>query len=311
MGWEAFKAGIRYSVRYPQVVLAFYAVSLASGIFLAAVSGLALLGPAHRTAIQEVADGIDAWLVVELLLSPLSQGQLTGAQASLPGSVQQVLLIVFITLVLMPLVAWLPSSFLYGGTLSTYIDAPSKFQWTVFLRNCWRWWGRFLLFGFIQGVLGIVLIGLVSALILVLASVFGAQILWIGLIVGILVAIAWLAWMDFSRLMLIATSNGNLFRAMSQGFAFTLRHTLAWLGLYGLVFGLLAAVNILYRGIILPALPLSAWPLVFIVQQSFIFLRLWSRSVRLAGGAALIQSQWSREADLVTTPVAEQEIIKA
>jgi len=49
----------------------------------------------------------------------------------------------------------------------------------------------------------------------------------------------------------------------------------------------------------MPHLPLDWWPLVLLVQQTFILGRLWARLVRLAGGVALYQGLVDRVASRI------------
>ena len=84
-GWSALLRGISLVRRYPQPWLLLFGANLLSALPLAALPALVLgSGLAQRPAIQDVADGLDAWLVVESGLSSLVQVALE-AQPPAPG----------------------------------------------------------------------------------------------------------------------------------------------------------------------------------------------------------------------------------
>jgi hypothetical protein len=281
-GWIAFRNGLTRSVRYPQVLLAAYIVNLLTGLLLVIIPALSLVGPAHLTAIKDAANGIDAWLVEEIMGASTTYSILQEVPAEPPPWLQQGLLIALFTLLAIPALAWLPSSFMGGGILLTFVEAPESFSWRRFLWGGWHWFGAFLL---INSILGIVTYLLITALltgIVQAISAAGAWVNWVTLPLSMLIIVPWLAVIEYTRLFAVSDNTRNIFKTFGKAFALIFRRPLALMGLYGLSLLLLAVIHLIFRGLLLK-LPLDWWPLIFVVTQAFILARLWARMVRWAG----------------------------
>jgi hypothetical protein len=101
-------------------------------LLLAALPALGLAtGLGHRPAIRQAADGVDAWLVIETLMSPLADAALGagGTEPRASRGMQQATLLGLATAAVLPLLAWLPAAFLSGGVLLTYAEAPARLEW--------------------------------------------------------------------------------------------------------------------------------------------------------------------------------------
>lgn len=282
-GWQAFRNGLARSIRYPQVLLIAYLLNLLTGLLLMVIPALVLVAPAHRTAVQDAANGIDMWLVEEVLEAPATYSILQGLPAVEPPFwLQQGFLVGALTLLAIPILAWLPASFLRGGILLAYVEAPQPFSWKRFWWGCWHWFGAFLLINLILGgvtfLLALVLvIGVISAM-----AAAGTQINWVTLPLTVLIIVPWLAILDYTHLLAVAGQTRNVFKAFGKAFVLIFRRPLALIGLYGLSVLLLVLVHLVF-GNLLPILPQVWWPLVFVVTQAFIVARLWARMVRWAG----------------------------
>lgn len=292
--WQAFRIGLARAVHYWPVWILLFGVSLLSALLLAALPALSLASsPGHRPAIREVADGVDAWLVIEALMSPSTTASIEGREGppELTDSLQQALLLGLLTAGGLPFLAWIPAAFLSGGLLLIYAHAPEPFYWRRFLWGCWHWFGAFLLLGVIQGSLsGLILIATVVALADAIA-VEGRILSWVLVLMLVLAAMFWLVLMEFARIVAVVVGTRNVIRAIGGAVRFLFRRPLQVAVLYGLTFLLSGLVHLLYRLGLMPYLPLDWWPLVLLVQQTFILARLGARLVRLAGGVALIS--WS------------------
>jgi apolipoprotein N-acyltransferase len=295
-GWQAFRRGLSLSLRCQQVVLLLFAVNLLSALLLAILPALALASSlGHLPAIREAADGVDAWFVLESMMSPLTSVALEQDPAE--AGLGQAALLGLLIAGILPLLAWLPATFLNGGLLLTYVEAvrrkaqgqdPLPFRLRRFLWGCWHWWGAFLLLGVIQGF-AFALIVLPSIIVGVLAvSAVGYWLAWVVLpLLGLLVVLG-LVLVEWIRILAVVTGTRNLFRAFGQAVRFVFRHLLPVTGLYGLSLLLVAVLHAVYRLGLMPVLPLDWWPLVLLVQQTFILARLLTRVARLAGGVVLI-----------------------
>jgi len=291
-GWSAFRTGLSHALRYRWVLLILFAANLLSALLLAVLPALGLATEfGHRPAIREAADGVDAWLVIETLMSPVSVLALAeeGIQPQLTPGMQQATLLVLFTTVLLPLLAWLPSAFLSGGLLLTYAEVPQRFHWRRFLWGCWHWFGAFLLLGAVQGGAFVVLFGLVIVAAVAAITAVGGWLAWIVIPLLALVAVLWLMLMECTRIAAIVGEMRNVARAFGGAVRFAFRNFLPVAGLYGLALLLLGALHALYYWGLTPHLSLGCWPLVLVVQQAFILARLWARLVRLAGGVTLYQ----------------------
>jgi hypothetical protein len=281
-GWHALLRGISLVRRHRQVWLLLFGANLVSALLLAALPALALVsGLAQRPVVQDVADGMDAWFVLESALSAPAASAL-GAELGTgggPGGVVAVLLL----LAGLPLAAWLPPAFLEGGLLHTFLQA-GPFRWRAFLRACWHWWGLFFLLAAAQGLATIFLLAPA-----VIAAAVAGPVAWIALPVLALAAVLGLALMEYTRILAVARDTRNPFRAFGLAARFVFGRRAAVAGLYALSLGMVALLHAVYRLGLMPLLPLNLWLLVLVVQQSFILLRLGTRLVRLAGAAALLR----------------------
>ncbi|MGD2205721.1 MAG: hypothetical protein PVH17_02980 [Anaerolineae bacterium] len=290
-GWRAFRTGLGRTLRYPQVWLLLFAANLFSALLLAILPALGLAaGLGHRPAIYDAADGVDAWYVIETLMTPLSSGALTGAETMPePGGLGQDFRLTLLLILSLPLVAWVPSAFLSGGLLLTYVETPQHFRWRRFLWGCWHWWGAFLLLGVVQGVVSVVALGPILAVAVGIVAAAGRWLAWIIIPSLAIVTALGLALMECTRAFAVIDGTRNVLHAFGKAIRLVFRRPLPVGGLYGLSFLMAGLLHVLFRLGLMPVVPLEWWPLVLFIQQAFILLRLGTRFARLAGGVALIQ----------------------
>lgn len=285
-GWTAFRTGLSRAARHWRLLAILFAVNLASGLLLAALPALGLadwLG--RRPAIREAADGMDAWLVIETLMAPLNETALGGEGAS---RVQQAFVVGLLTVIALPLLAWLPSTFLSGGVLLIAAESPEPFRFRRFLWGCWHWFGPFLLLGVAQGIVSLLWI---APIVMAVAAIAAAGWLaWVALPLLALAAGFWLALWESTRTAAVVGEIRNIPRAFGRAARFVWRAKPALAVLYGLALLLLGLLHALTRGVVDPHLVLVGWPLALAVRQAFILARLWARLVRLAGNVALYKS---------------------
>ena len=291
--WDAFRSGLARVVRYRWVWLTLFAVNVASALLLAALPALGLAaGFGHRPAIRQAADGVDAWLVIETLFSPLADGMLGQGVSTPTPPVQggaQASMLALATAAALPLLAWLPTAFVSGGVLLTYAEAPQRFRWRRFLWGCWHWWGAFLLLGAAQGIASLALfVPLIGAAVAAIAA--AGWLAWAVVPLLVLVTALWLALTETTRIVAVAEGTRNVARAFVQAVRFVFRNFSSVAGLYGLALLLLGLLHALFRWGVLAHLPLAWWLLVLFLQQTFVLARLGARLVRLAGGVALVQA---------------------
>lgn len=300
-GWRALLRGISLVLRYPQTWLLLFVANLLPALLLAALPALTLASDlARRPVIQDAADGVDAWLVLESSMAGLAQMAL-GAPVEASGSPWGVLGVLFL-LAGLPLAAWLLPAFLEGGVLHTFLQAGS-FRWRAFLRACWHWWGVFLLLAAVQGLATIFVL---APLVLFAGAAGGLA--WLLLPVLALAVALGLALMEYTRILAVARDTRNPLQAFGVAvrFVFDRRRSPAVFGLYILSLLLVALLHALYRLGVMPLLPLEWWLLVLAVQQSFILLRLGSRLARLAGASVLLRHAEGEPAGPL--PVAETAV---
>lgn len=289
-GWHAFRAGLARALRYPWVLLILFAANLASALLLAALPALGLTAwVGHRPAIHQAADGTDAWLVIEGLLASLADtalGQETGVSEFAQKAIY-VALANLVALLLVPVLAWLPTAFLTGGVLLTYAEAPAPVRLRRFLWGCWHWFGAFLLLGLGQGILFTLVFVAVAVVVVLLISALGQWLAWVIMPLAVLFGVAWLALFEYTRVIAVVEGTRNMARAFGRTVRFCFRCPLAVGGLYGLALLMLGLAHALFRVGLFPRLPLRWWLLVLVVQQAFVLVRLWARLVRLAGATML------------------------
>ncbi|RPI92090.1 MAG: hypothetical protein EHM40_14000 [Chloroflexi bacterium] len=292
---QAIQSGLERFVRYPQILLSAYVLNLLSALLLVLVPALLLVRPAHYTVIQTAADGIDTWLVTELLMSTTTYPTLQDSAEPLqPGWLSQSLLVITGILLIMPLFAWLPASFLAGGTLLTYVEAPPAFSWQRFLWGCWHWFGAFLLINLILGIVTQILVGALLVGMAAASSAAGSAINWITIPFAALVITLWLIVLEYTRLLAVHNRTRNMFKAFGSAVALVIHRPLVLLGFYALSLLILLLIQALFRALLLSEF--VSWGLLFlIVSQIFIMARLSMRLIRWAGAVAIQPKHASAE----------------
>lgn len=287
--WLAFREGASRSLRYWQVLILLYLASLISVLPLVAIPAISLAGSANRTSIQQAADGIEAWAIIETLAArtrEMSQGPGASPAPDLTKGLAGILVAGLLAVVVGPVLAWLTSAFLSGGALLVYSEAPQPFRWRRFLWGCWHWFGAFLILGLVQILLAAVVFLPLGFLGWFLASRAG----WLGWVIGplvILAAIFGLAVFELTRLAAVSGGTRHLTHATGAAVRFLFQRLPALAGFYAMALFCLGLIHATFRLWFYLALPLEVWPLAILGQQGFILLRLWARGARLAGGAAL------------------------
>jgi hypothetical protein len=282
--WDVFRRGWRNSTLYWQALIALFLVNLLGAGLLALLPALELLGPAQSPAIREAAAGVPTWMAFEILLDPVSSANLASGATSgvLSPALQSGVLAMLLALVLIPWAAWLPGCLVSGGLLLAFKEAPGAFGWRRFLWGCWHYWGAFLLLGLVQTLLTllvcipIVIIFSVVIRLIPMSAILAAPVLLVGLI-------WWTAIFELGQVCLVAGEKRNIGSALRIGIKTLFHRILPLTGYYVLSLVVLLALHLVFRVGLLPRLPLAFWPLVLIVQQAFICLRLWSHASRLAG----------------------------
>jgi hypothetical protein len=307
--WRAFRSGLHRAAHYWQVWLVLYAANLLAALLLALLPALSLVsGPGHRPAIRQAADGLDAWLIIETLMSPSTMAALGqgGPPLELPPGLQEVVLLILITVIALPSLAWLPSSFLSGGMLLAYSEAPAPFGWRRFLWGCWHWFGTILLLGVIQAA-GWLVVLVPAGILIGAATAVSRLLLWPMVALQAFWLVFWLVLLENSRVAAVASGSKNVGRAFGRALRFVFHRPLPVAGLWALSLLLAGLVHALYRLGLVPYLPLERWLLVFLLQQAFLFGRLGIRLVRLAGETALMveAAQPGPQPDQVPDPAWE------
>jgi hypothetical protein len=290
-GWQALRAGLDRATRYWQVWMVLYAANFLGALLLAVLPALSIVSElGHRGAIRQAADGLDAWYVLETLMSPGAVESL-GQAGPQPGEVpflQQALLIALFTLAVLPLLAWLPASFMSGGLLLTYASSPQPFGWRRFWWGCWHWLGTYLLLGLVQA--SVLMLTLILGAVLVIVALNASPWLVAPLCVALgLWLVAWLAMMELSRTAAVIAGTKNPFTALVGGLRFILRHPWPVVGLYALSVLSAVALHAVWRLGLTPHLRLEWWLPALLLQQLFLLARLGIRLVRIGGGVRLME----------------------
>lgn len=290
---EATRTGLERFLRYPQVLFCAYLLNLFSALLLVSVPALLLIGPAHYTSMAIAADGIDTWLVSELLLAMSTQPALQGLAAPVtPDWLSQGLFVAASILLIMPFLVWLPGSFLAGGILLTYRESPTRFSWRRFLWGCWHWFGAFLLANLLLGVITQLLVGVLVTVASIASSTLGSFINWILILLLTLVIILWMIILEYTRLIAVDSDTRNIFRAFRDAVVLVFRRPLSVLSFYGLSLLTLLFTHWIFRSLLLSEF--ASWGLIFfIVSQLFILARLAVRLMRWAGAPSLFRESAS------------------
>ncbi len=315
--FDALRTGWKRSRVCWQPLLVLFLVNLLGGMLLAAIPALELIGPAHYTAIRDAASGVPTWLATELLFNPVGNLNLQGGENArqLSAMLQSGLLALLLAVGLLPGLAWIPGSLVAGGLILSYLECPKPtapssaedsalsggavnepalsgggghFSWRRFFWGCWHHWGAFLIFGILQTLLTLLVfvpVLLISITVIVAAPV--SAVVLVPLFLALLVL--WSALVELAQVSLVAGGRRRIGGALRDGLRLLFRR-LGSLSVYYLVsLLLLLVVHLVFRIGIFPRLPLAFWPLVLLLQQAFIFLRLWLHAGRMAGNVEFVR----------------------
>ena len=284
---QAVRNGLERFLRYPQILLSAYVLNLFSALLLALVPAILLIGPAHYTGIQTAADGIDTWLVTELFMSSTTSSALQGMSQPLqPDWLSQGIFVILGIFLLLPLLAWLPASFLAGGTLLTYVEAPPRFLWKRFLWGCWHWFGAFLLINLVLGIITQILVWVSLVGMVFTASAIGSWVNWISVPLFVLAMTLWLIVLEYTRLFAVSQNTRNPFRALGSAFVLVVHRPWTVAGFYALSLLALLIFQVIFRTLLLS--DFAAWGFLFLIfSQIFILTRLSVRLTRWAGAVGI------------------------
>jgi hypothetical protein len=279
--WSAFRIGVRRAWAYWQVLLLMFLGALLTALVLALLPSLALFPLTARPVIAEIAAGVDSSHVVDVF-SYLLHGDS-------PRAIQGGVLALILSVVFLPLLGGLISAFLYGGVMRIYSEAPEPFGWGRFFSASWHWFPAFLFLASFQAVLFLLLVLPPSVLLFGLLSRAEIWGVWLAAALVLGLISVWVVIFELARVHLVALNTRNPFRGLARAFSLLFRHPLPILIFYAISLSGLLLIHLLFRFGLLPVVPLALFPAAFIVQQLFIFARLFARAVRIAGLMALVQ----------------------
>jgi hypothetical protein len=269
-----------------QFLIPLYVLNLFSAAILILIPAILLVAPAQRPTIGDAANGINGWMILDILMSPLVNQILEIKESD--SALQQATLVGVITLAVIPTLAGIVNAFLNGGILLAYHERAQPFQWKRFGWGCWHWFGAFLLLGVIQFILALAIFGaLISAAITVIGLAEWTT--WIVIPILILLMILWLGIMELTGAQMIVKETRNFARAFFDSLRGFFRRPIHFWVFYGLVTLTLIAIHFIFN-VVMPYVPLSWFPLVLIVQQSFVIVRLGLRLIRAGGSVGLAAS---------------------
>jgi hypothetical protein len=284
-GWRMFTIGLSRALRYWQVLVILWAATLLVTAPLAAMPSASLFDLLHRPVIADMAAGITATQVVDLVavFGQLQRESQAGDIGAAPSSVQTGVLGLVVAAMLLPLIGGVVSAFLYGGVLLTYAEAPAPFRLRRFMWGCWRWFGSYLLLALMQTVLFLLVLVPVFFMLAGWLWQFGTAGWVLTGLLGLGLLLLWVIIFEAARAQTVANGRRNPLLGMRSGLRLLVAHPLRLIVFYCLGLLVWLVVHALFRLAVIPDLPLGLLPLALLVQQGFIVARLFTRSIRLAG----------------------------
>ncbi len=271
--------------------LVLYIVSLLSGLIVIALPATQLLDATTYISIVDAADGVDLYQLSELF----QIGEINTAldSALFDGLTERVTLTVFGVVGLALGLAFIVSAFVRGGVLGVLNQhvASAERGRGQFTSHAQRYYFSMLMLQMLHGFLIVTLVALVLALVsmvttLELASQSGV---WTIVALGGFVWLLYQIWFEMAAATIIAHRVRNPFVAFWRGMRQFFDQPLRVLGFFLLALLLMAGIQVLFRFGIHPNLPPRLWPLVLVVQQVSILLRLVLRVFRYAGLLSFVQ----------------------
>ncbi|MBN1485833.1 MAG: hypothetical protein JXA37_14055 [Chloroflexia bacterium] len=289
--WIAFKQGFVRALRRWQIWPLFYLANvLLSGLLLWPLARLLLDWLGHSLSAAELADGLDSWLLADLLYQ-------LGTPA---GSREFGLAPWLLTLPLWPLLLSLPFVVLGGGALETY-GRPLAEQglWRLFWSGVRRYAWPFALLLLLEVLLSELSMGLGLLLVALVGSLLGqagwtiAGAVVLALWVGLSLLLRW--WIGYARIMGVLQQERRPGPMLRSSAAFLRRNLGPAAGLSLLHFPLAFLLSLLYGLLNLPRPP-CWWVLQVLLQQLFVLGRLGLHLARLSTEVRLVQGRWPSRA---------------
>ena len=285
--FRAFRFGWLGAWRARSVAVLFWLCYSLAGAVVAAPAAFLLIQPlAHSRLGQKLVEHFDpTWLMDLTPLGDVAIGMLTAGA------------------ILAALLTWLLSVLLAGGALAGLYEGWPRFKLERFLRAAGRYfWRLFRLSLF--GLPCYALAALIAHLPLTVArKVYGegmvAGPIAITRIVSMVLTVILLGLvataLDYARLRLIGDDVHGAFRALLHGFRFFLRHFTRTTNLWALNGILFLAVGLVYL-LTTNALTGASYAVIgatVLLQQLFIFFRVFLRLAGWGGAAALYAALWT------------------
>lgn len=281
---KMFRYAAKNLFKHWQVWAAVYVFNLLSAKILTVLPALLLIAPAQRTMIGDAANGIDGWMILDAVMSPLVSQALGVIEPS--SALEQMIPLSAITFMMMPALAGILNAFVNGGLLLTYHENTNPYQWKRFFWGCWHWFAAFLLLNFTQFIFALLIFGALIGGAIWLIGLAGEWSTWIVIPVLIVLMVVWLGVMELTGAQMIVGGTRNFARAFLDSLRCLFRRPINFLVFYGLATLALIAAHLIFNSV-MPYVPLSWFPLVLIVQQTFVVTRLGLRLVRAGGSVGL------------------------
>jgi hypothetical protein len=281
--WQAWLNGYRLALRFWKVIAILYLVSLGLSLVLVSWSALQLIELSRRLAIKDVADGLDSWLLLEMIFTAvkISPGD---EQFGLVTSSGRTFLLNF-TLLFVGILFFssFTSAFLGGGLINTYKMQPTIFRLRQFWQSCWHWFLSFFLLSIwqlflfcIAGLIFLVLFSLLDFLPEYFSSIF----IWS---IGCAFLFFWFISGELTRVYCIIDNQRNFISPYLKSVKMIISNPALVFGFFAISIIFLFGINLIGRFLILANLPLEHFWITIPVQQLFIFLRILIVSSRYAG----------------------------
>lgn len=281
---DLLTGGLRRALRYWPVLLIWYIASLLVALTGAIFPAMALWEAADSALITQIADGVDAWMLVDFVGMAASLQGADPASVALPDSLGYGIGALVWGFLLLPMLGAPVTAFLYGGALLTYHEAPVQFDWRRFWWGCRHWFWGMMGLAVVQFVLFLGLFLPLAAGSWYLSSMVG---MWLAVILLALLLALWTVIFELARAQMIVQNTRNLFVGLGRAFGLIFKRPGLVFGVYVPSLLLLAVAHGVFRLGILPVVPFSVLIVALAAQQAFIILRLYLRAARLAAVAKI------------------------
>lgn len=286
---QALRTGARGAARYWPIILIFFAVNACAAAAWTVPLRAALAPVWDRPGVWGPDGGLPVAALAEHMLSLSRVADVTAPEA--PEDLAPETTLATLAVLGGLIVAAAAAALLPGGAILIYHEQSPSFSFRRFIWGTAHWGVPFLVLWLLEAVVTALAWALGFFLLLLgLGAGAGACALVPGLIIVLGAPFFFGMLAEYARVASVAHDRRNPFAMLARAWRAVSARPGAYIGIYALGPVLALALLALYGYVLSPTIALAALPVMIVVQQMVVVLRLLARLWRLASETALMPS---------------------